>query len=219
MATRNYFSHTDSLGRDPFTRMAAFGYSYYPEGENIAAGNSDAQSTFSQLQNACDPDASGNCTYAHRQNMLNASYAAIGIGRVYSAGSSYGWYWTTDFGAVVDQPLSGGTPPPSSAPTIGSFTASPSNLTAGQSTILSWSVTGATTVSISNGVGNVASTGSASVSPTQTTTYTLTATNNTGTSTAQAAVSVSAPPPPKTGPTAPVLTSATAVSATEVDLG
>jgi hypothetical protein len=28
MATKNYFSHTDSLGRDPFTRMAAFGYNY-----------------------------------------------------------------------------------------------------------------------------------------------------------------------------------------------
>src|SRR5438270_13258067 len=38
MAAKNYFSHTDSLGRDPFTRMAAFGYSYYPAGENLAAG-------------------------------------------------------------------------------------------------------------------------------------------------------------------------------------
>jgi uncharacterized protein YkwD len=28
MATKNYFSHTDSLGRDPFVRMAAFGYNY-----------------------------------------------------------------------------------------------------------------------------------------------------------------------------------------------
>ena len=28
MGANNYFSHTDSLGRDPFTRMAAFGYNY-----------------------------------------------------------------------------------------------------------------------------------------------------------------------------------------------
>src|SRR5579872_2461009 len=73
MATKNYFNHTDSLGRDPFTRMTAFGYTYYPEGENIAAGNSDAQNTFTQWVNACDPDSSGNCTYGHRQNMLNGS--------------------------------------------------------------------------------------------------------------------------------------------------
>ncbi|MCK5219555.1 hypothetical protein KAR10_08535, partial [bacterium] len=26
MASKNYFSHTDSLGRDPFQRMADFGY-------------------------------------------------------------------------------------------------------------------------------------------------------------------------------------------------
>src|SRR4051795_7719401 len=33
MSAKNYFSHTDSLGRDPFQRMAAFGYSYTPAGE------------------------------------------------------------------------------------------------------------------------------------------------------------------------------------------
>ena len=37
MASKNYFSHTDSLGRDPFTRMNAFGYSASAMGENIAA--------------------------------------------------------------------------------------------------------------------------------------------------------------------------------------
>src|SRR6185436_11584482 len=99
MATKNYFSHTDSLGRNPFTRMAAFGYSYATaSGENIAAGYSDAQNTLLQWQNACDPNASGVCTYAHRVNMLNASYKVIGIGRAYNAASPYRWYWTTDFG-------------------------------------------------------------------------------------------------------------------------
>jgi len=110
LATHNSFSHTDSLGRDPGTRMAAFGYPYSPWGENIAAGYMSAQSVFTGWQNACDPDASGACTYAHRLNMLNASYKVIGIGRVYAAGSTYGWYWTTDFGGVVDQTI----PPPGS---------------------------------------------------------------------------------------------------------
>ena len=117
MATKNYFSHTDSLGRDPFTRMKAFGYPYSPAGENIAAGNSDAQNTFNQWVNACDPNASGVCTYAHRLNMLNASFKVLGIGRVYNASSSYRWYWTTDFGGVVDQTMNPNAPSDSLPPT------------------------------------------------------------------------------------------------------
>src|SRR5215831_2377913 len=57
MATKNYASHTDSLGRSPASRLAAFGYTYSPWGENIAGGYSDAQNTFNQWLNACDPDA------------------------------------------------------------------------------------------------------------------------------------------------------------------
>ncbi len=119
MATKNYFSHTDSLGRDPFTRMTAFGYTYSPEGENIAAGNANAQDTLNQWITACDADSTGACTYAHKKNMLYVGYAAIGIGRVYSATSPYGWYWTTDFGGYVDKPLNPVTP--NSAPTADSI--------------------------------------------------------------------------------------------------
>jgi uncharacterized protein YkwD len=89
MATNNYFDHTDSLGRDPFTRMTAFGYDSNDEGENIAAGNSDAQSTYTQWVNSAP----------HLANMLDSSYTQIGVGRAYSADSTYGWYWTTDFGS------------------------------------------------------------------------------------------------------------------------
>jgi uncharacterized protein YkwD len=105
MATKNYFSHTDSLGRTPAARLPAFGYPYYPWGENIAAGYADAQNTLNQWATACDPDPTGICTYAHRMNMLNRSFLVIGIGRAYSASSTYGWYWTTDFGGVVDQTI------------------------------------------------------------------------------------------------------------------
>ena len=115
MATKNYFSHTDSLGRDPFVRMAAFGYPSSTQGENIAAGNADAQNTFNQFVNACDADASGTCTYGHRQNMLNGAYKVMGIGRSYNGSSTYRWYWTTDFGSILDQPIPtnpGGSPTP-----------------------------------------------------------------------------------------------------------
>ena len=108
MAAKNYFNHIDSLGRDPYTRMAQFGYGYSTaRGENIAAGNSSAQATFDQWRTECDPDASGRCTYRHNLNMLDPSYRVIGIGRAYGAYSSYGWYWTTDFGGLVDATIAG----------------------------------------------------------------------------------------------------------------
>ncbi len=117
MAAKNYFSHTDSLGRDPFVRMAALGYPYAPAGENLAAGYSDAQSTFNQWQTACDADSSGNCTYGHRMNMLNPSYTVMGIGRVFNGNALYRWYWTTDFGGVTDTLLNIGVPAPPPPPT------------------------------------------------------------------------------------------------------
>lgn len=88
MATHNYLGHTDSLGRDLATRLSAFNFTIIgTAGENVAAGNSDAQNTFAQWQNSPP----------HNANMLGSSYTQIGIGRAYDASSAYGWYWTTDF--------------------------------------------------------------------------------------------------------------------------
>jgi hypothetical protein len=72
------------------------------------------------------------------------------------------------------------------------FDATPSQINAGQSSTLNWVVTGATSISINNGVGSVAATGSTTVSPTTTTTYTLTATGPAGNVTASATVTVGA---------------------------
>lgn len=218
MAAKNYFSHTDSLGRSTAARLAAFGYSYSPWGENLAAGYSAAQDAFNGFYSACDPDASGNCTYAHRQNMLGSGYRAIGIARAYGSGSSYGWYWTTDFGGYVEQGISpsGPNPPPASAPVIGSFAASPSSMNAGQTATLSWNVTGAASITIDHGVGDVSSLTSKTVSPSQTTTYTLTATNTSGSSAARATVTVATPA--SSAPSTPALTYSLAGSSTQVDL-
>lgn len=104
MATHNYLSHTDSLGRNPFQRMDAFGYNYKTaRGENIAAGSKDPQVTYTQWYNACDKDANGKCTYAHRKNMLNPDFKAIGIGMASNPNSNYNYYWVTDFGGLVDK--------------------------------------------------------------------------------------------------------------------
>ncbi len=94
MGAKRYFSHTDSLGRTSRQRMTAFGYTYNTyTGENIAAGYSTAQSVFQAWVNSP----------GHLKNIKNPNYRAIGIGRVYTTGSPYGWYWTTDFGGYVDQ--------------------------------------------------------------------------------------------------------------------
>jgi len=81
-----------------------------------------------------------------------------------------------------------------SAATVVRFDATPNQIQAGQQSTLTWIVQGATSVSINNGVGNVAATGSTTVSPSQTTTYTLTAVGPTGNVTATTTVTVGAAP-------------------------
>ena len=79
----------------------------------------------------------------------------------------------------------------STTPTIVSFTASPTTISAGKSSTLSWTVTSATMLSLDQGAGSalvsVLGTTSQVVTPTQTTTYTLTLN---GTMSAQVTVTV-----------------------------
>lgn len=86
-------------------------------------------------------------------------------------------------------------------PTISSFNASPGSISSGQSTNLSWSVSGATTATIDQGIGNVALAGTRAVAPAATTTYTLTASSAAGsvTATTQVIVAGVSPPPTPTG--------------------
>ena len=85
----------------------------------------------------------------------------------------------------------GGAPATGALPVINSLTASPTSITVGDSSTISWDVDNANTVSISHGVGqNLGGIDSESVSPTVTTTYTLTATNPTGNATATVTVTV-----------------------------
>lgn len=63
------------------------------------------------------------------------------------------------------------------APTITSFSASPTNIYQGDGSTLSWNVSGATSLSLDQGLGSATGTSSRWVSPTSTTNYTLTATN------------------------------------------
>ncbi len=73
-----------------------------------------------------------------------------------------------------------GAPGAAGTPVINSFTASPDSIAPGETSTLSWDVSGAVTVNIDQGVGNVGLTGTRLVSPSRTTAYTLTATNASG---------------------------------------
>jgi hypothetical protein len=96
-----------------------------------------------------------------------------------------------------------------SPPAIGNFTASPTAITLGENSTLTWTVTGARTISISPDVGAVPTSGSVLVVPNATTTYTLTAANSFGTKTATTSVTAST----VSDGTRPVITSFTAVPA------
>ncbi len=81
--------------------------------------------------------------------------------------------------------------PPVQAPVISSFTATPETVEEGESSTLTWELSGgeASSITIDNGVGEVTS--STEVTPSETTTYTLTATNEGGEDTAEVTLNVS----------------------------
>ncbi|MEM7235086.1 MAG: hypothetical protein AAF517_23110, partial [Planctomycetota bacterium] len=79
-------------------------------------------------------------------------------------------------------------------PTIDAAFASPSTIMEGGSALLEWETTGASSVSIDQGVGAVSLDGTVSVSPATTTTYTITATGPAGSVDAQVTVTVTPAP-------------------------
>jgi hypothetical protein len=89
MGTYNYFDHfLVPEGISFGTNMINHGYSPYTwRGENIAGAYDTAPVVLQAWKNSA----------SHNQNMLSANWLVVDIGRVYVAGSTYGWYWTTDF--------------------------------------------------------------------------------------------------------------------------
>jgi hypothetical protein len=107
------------------------------------------------------------------------------------SGQSYVFKLTvTDSGGLSSSATTRVTSGTAASALIVRFDATPSSITAGQSSQLTWVVQGASSVSINNGVGNVAATGSTTVTPSATTTYTLTAVGPSGNVTATATVTV-----------------------------
>ena len=104
MANNDYFAHDDAIINRGFVdRLRDCGYTANTWlAENIAAGNDTAVETFEQWRGSA----------GHNSNMLNPNMVAIGVARVFNDDSTYGWYWTTEFGGVND----GFSPPPASLP-------------------------------------------------------------------------------------------------------
>ena len=103
MASNGYFAHDDiGIGRTFFDRLRDCGYDFNTSvAENIGTGNETAAATFTLWRE----DA------AHVAIMLNPDFNAIGIGRANKDATPYGWYWTAEFGGVVDAA------PPATPPT------------------------------------------------------------------------------------------------------
>jgi len=91
---------------------------------------------------------------------------------------------------TIQAPAAQITPPSGQVPVIGTFSSSPSSINPGGIQTLMWNVTGANTVTIDNGIGQVDVAGSRVISPALSTTYILTATNSSGTSTRSSVATV-----------------------------
>ena len=89
---------------------------------------------------------------------------------------------------------------PPAPPVIVAFSATGNQITAGETATLLWNVTGATSVTIDHGIGNLPVAGTKEVSPATTTGYTLTAANSAGTVTKSVVIAVSAASPPSVPP-------------------
>lgn len=94
MGSRNYFAHTSLDGRSPTQRMADAGYPAFGTwtGEDLAAGYTSTADVLNGWINSP----------THYAVLVNPKYQAIGVGRTYAGGSTFGWYWTADFGGILD---------------------------------------------------------------------------------------------------------------------
>jgi uncharacterized protein YkwD len=88
MADNNFWGHTWPDGTSPWKRMEWACYDYRTAGENIAGGYSTPAAVVSAWMNSD----------GHRAAILNPSFTEIGLGYAYNASSTYGRYWTANFG-------------------------------------------------------------------------------------------------------------------------
>ena len=91
MGDNDFFSHTNLAGQGPGVRIDMAGYDPSTWGENIAAGQGSPAAVVNGWL-----DSDGHCA-----NIMNASFTELGVGYYFAGGSTYGHYWTQNFGAPL----------------------------------------------------------------------------------------------------------------------
>ncbi|MGA2654157.1 MAG: fibronectin type III domain-containing protein [Terracidiphilus sp.] len=186
-----------------------------PTGISATAGNAEATISFTPGSNG----GSSVLYYTAVSSPSNIAASSSGSPIVVpnlTNGQAYTFVVTATnlAGTSANSSSSNSVTPNNTYPTISSFNASPSAVQPSVSSTLSWTTTNASSVSINQGIGSVAtSTGSVIVHPTSTTIYTMTATNSNGSTTAQTTILVNGTPP-----SVPTSVTANAVSQSEIDL-
>jgi hypothetical protein len=104
MAQHSHVAHADSLGRDPFRRMAECGFPFTPAGEDLAAGTSrdSGRAAFDLLRSSPQ----------HNEIMLDPEFSRVGVAREYLANSTHSWYWAVEFGPADAVPTPTALPVP-----------------------------------------------------------------------------------------------------------
>src|ERR1022692_3118325 len=170
-----------------------------PTSPSATAGNAQATVSFTPGSNGGSAilyyTATSNPNGIHASS-TTSSVIVLGL----TNGTSYTFTVTARnaAGTSASSSPANSVPPDNLHPAISSFSASPTSVSSGGTSTLSWNVSDASLLSITPGsFSTSALIGSTNVNPTSTTVYTLTATNNNGASTAQTSVTVtdSAPPP------------------------
>lgn len=88
MARVDFLSHTGSNGLGMTNRINNVGYNYRNIGENIAAGQQNVNAVLNAWLTSTD----------HCKNIMNPAFTEIGSSAATSDNSTYGIYWTTNFG-------------------------------------------------------------------------------------------------------------------------
>lgn len=88
LADNDYWGHTWPDGTSPWDRMTWACYDYRTAAENIAAGYPTPAAVVAGWMNSD----------GHRAAILNPAFTEIGLGYAYNASSTYGAYWTANFG-------------------------------------------------------------------------------------------------------------------------
>lgn len=91
MAKHNFFGHNSLNGLTFVNRIRNAGYNFTAASENLFAGNGPYDDA-SYVINTWLRSTS------HRENMLNPAYTEVGIGYQLNPDSTYGAYFTADFG-------------------------------------------------------------------------------------------------------------------------